>query len=110
MELADRSREPLKVCKLWKCIYGLKQLPFVWYLTFANTLTPYRFTLKKFDLCVFVHSEKSTYLSVHIDDIMLFGDHPEIVSNIENILHTDFECTDLGTATYILGIEIKYSP
>jgi hypothetical protein len=40
---------------------------------------------------------------------MLFGNDPEIISNIENELHADFECTDLGTAAYILGIEIKYS-
>jgi hypothetical protein len=64
----------------------------------------------KFDPCVFVYSEKSTYLSVHFDDIMLFGDDPKIISNIENVLHTNFECTDRDTAAYILGIKNKYSP
>jgi hypothetical protein len=29
MELVDRSREPSKVCKLWKCIDWLKQSPLV---------------------------------------------------------------------------------
>jgi hypothetical protein len=41
---------------------------------------------------------------------MLFGDDPKFISNIDKVLHADFEFTDLGTATYILGIEIKYSP
>jgi hypothetical protein len=64
----------------------------------------------KIDPCIFVHLEKSTYLSVHVNDIMLFGNNPEIISNIENVLYADFECTDLSTAAYILGIEIKYLP
>jgi hypothetical protein len=41
---------------------------------------------------------------------MLFGDDPKIISNIENVVRANFECTDLGTTTDILGIEIKYSP
>jgi hypothetical protein len=109
MELPDGSWELSKVCKLRKCIYRLKQSLLVWYSTFANTLTIYRFPPTKFDPYIFVHSEKSTYLSVYIDDIMLFGDNPEIISNIENVMPADFECIGLGTAAYILRIEIKYS-
>jgi hypothetical protein len=109
MELPNGSREPSKVCKLRKCIYGLKQSPLVWYSTLANILITHGFTPTKFDPCVSVRSEKFTYLSVHVDDIMLFGNDPEIISNIENVLHADFECTDLCTAAYVLGIEIKYS-
>jgi hypothetical protein len=47
---------------------------------------------------------------MHVDDIILFSNNPKIISEVENILHSDFECADLDTAHYILGIGIEYSP
>jgi hypothetical protein len=110
MKLPDGSKEPSKVCKLQKCIYELKQSLLVWYEILSYTLTAYGFASNNFNAYVFVHSEKPVYLSVHVDDIMLFGNNPKIISEVENILHSDFEHTDRGTAHYILGIAIEWSP
>jgi hypothetical protein len=107
IKLPDGSKEPSKGCKLRKCIYGMKQSPLVWYEALSNSLTAHGFALINFDLCVFVHLEKPVYLSVHIDDIMLFGNDPKIISEVENILHSDFECTDLGTAHDLFAIGIE---
>jgi hypothetical protein len=40
---------------------------------------------------------------------MLFGNDPKIITNKDYLLHADFKYTDLGTAAYLLEIEIKYS-
>ena len=49
------------------------------------------------------------YLAIYVDDILIFGPNNEMLDDIQKTLNLAFECTDLGTAHYILGIQINIS-
>ena len=87
MEMPDGYKEPGKCYLLKKCIYGLKQSPLVWYETLSNVLIKEGFTPTNFDPCIFINFEKK-------------------INWLQDILHSNFECTNLGKAHYILGIQI----
>lgn len=107
MELPDGFREGTKVCKLRKCIYGLKQSPREWYSCLSDSLVAQGFRPANFDPCVFIHPENNIYLAVYVDDIMIYGPDNSNRTQVKNLLKTDFECTDLGNAKSILGLEIN---
>ncbi|KAH0609220.1 uncharacterized protein H6S33_001448 [Morchella sextelata] len=106
MELPEGYRQDNKVCKLRKCIYGLKQSPREWYACLADSLQRKGFVPAKFDPCVFIHKNHHLYISVYVDDIMIFGPDSPFRKEIRQLLKADFECTDLGNSKFILGIEI----
>ncbi|KAI0992526.1 hypothetical protein K3495_g15659, partial [Podosphaera aphanis] len=106
MEIPDGYKEPGKCYLLRKSIYGLKQSPLVWYDTLTTVLNEDGFTSTNFDPCVFVDHKKQTYLAVYVDDIMIFGRDHKNLDSLEDTLHSKFECTDLGTAHFILGIQV----
>ncbi|KAH0607013.1 uncharacterized protein H6S33_003001 [Morchella sextelata] len=106
MELPEGYRQDNKVCKLRKCIYGLQQSPREWYACLADSLQRKGFVPAKFDPCIFIHKNHHLYISVYVDDIMIFGPDSPFRKEIRQLLKADFECTDLGNSKFILGIEI----
>jgi hypothetical protein len=98
--------------KLKKCLYGLKQSARKWYAKLSRSLLAKAFRTSNFDTCVFVHHSKRSYISINVDDIRLYAaPAPEspIVDRIFNHLKLEFEITDLGIATWLLGLHINYS-
>jgi hypothetical protein len=63
MELPEGFRESGKVCRLRKCIYGLKQSPREWYECLATSLSAKGFLPSTFDPCVFIHSTELQFMS-----------------------------------------------
>ncbi|WVZ89726.1 hypothetical protein U9M48_036091 [Paspalum notatum var. saurae] len=61
------------VCRLNKSLYGLKQAPRAWYSRFATFLVTLEFNKAKLDTSLFVyrHEDKTAYLLLYIDDIVL---------------------------------------
>ena len=58
---------------------------------------------------MFVHTKHDIYISVYVDDIAIHaGDTPHATTLIED-LKTAFEITDLGEATFLLGLHLKYT-
>jgi transposase InsO family protein len=100
------------VWKLKKCLYGLKQSAREWYAKLSRSLLAKGFRTSNFDPCVFVHHSERIYISIYVDDIGLYAaPAPEspIVDRIINHLKREFEITDLGIATWLLGLHINYS-
>jgi hypothetical protein len=106
MELPEGYRQDNKVCKLRKCIYGLKQSPHEWYASLTDSLQWKGFAPTKFDPCVFIHKNNQLYISVYVDNIMIFGPDSPFRKEIRQLLKADFECMDLGNSKFILGMEI----
>ena len=99
-----------KVWKLNRCLYGLKQSANEWYALFARFLTTKGFTASTFDPCMFVHAKHDCYISLYVDDIAIYSaDNPYLKSLIKD-LKTAFEITDLGEASFLLGLHITYTP
>jgi hypothetical protein len=72
---------PDLVCRLRKSLYGLKQIPQVWYSRFATYLTTMGFIEAKSDTSLFIFRRDSdtVYLLLYIDDIILTASSTELL-------------------------------
>jgi hypothetical protein len=106
MRLPLGSRIDGKVCKLKRCLYGLKQSPREWYSRLTNDLLPYGFALSAYDPCVLIHSSGNLFLAIYVDDISIFGPSDDLTENLITTLKTEFDVKDLGKIHWLLGIKI----
>jgi hypothetical protein len=103
----DHSK-PNFVCKLHKSLYGLKQAPMAWFERFTTQLESLGFTVSTVDpsLFVFKSGPDTLYLLLYVDDIILTGTSPTLITTlISNLKHT-FELKDLGPLQYFLGLQL----
>ena len=58
---------------------------------------------------LFIHTSKTTFISIYVDDITLIGPSSAFHQTIKNAPKSEFECKDLGDARHILtlGLEIN---
>ena len=58
--------------------------------------------------CVYkLKREKSVvFLVLCVDDILLIGDNVKLLTEVKDLLATQFKMKDLGNASYVLGIQI----
>ncbi len=59
---------------------------------------------------VFVNKEKSIWMSVYVDDLIIFGKNLDDVNFLKKKLSEKFKMHDLGELSYILGIRITRLP
>src|SRR5690606_7294810 len=67
MHLPEGYRQPGKVARLKKCIYGLKQSPREWYFRLVLFLQPYGFAISAFDPCVLAHDTGKFLIAIYVD-------------------------------------------
>ncbi|KAJ9558542.1 hypothetical protein OSB04_013156 [Centaurea solstitialis] len=102
------SKNPNKVCKLLKSIYGLKQASKSWNLHFDERIKEFGFAKSEFEPCVYTKFSGSvlTFLVLYVDDILLIGNDIPTLQSVKAWLSKCFQMKDLGEAAYILGIKI----
>lgn len=49
---------------------------------------------------------RQIFLGINIDDNLISGPNIKTLNELEEILHSIFECTSLEAAQYILGIQV----
>jgi hypothetical protein len=100
-----------KVCKLKKSLYGLKQLPHVWFDRFRWVVCDMGYSQCNGDYTVFYRHKRSciTILIVYVNDIVITGDDVEEIKSLKERLGRAFEVKDLEPLRYFLGIEIARS-
>ncbi|KAL4023389.1 hypothetical protein IC575_017141 [Cucumis melo] len=103
---------PQKVCLLRRALYGLKQAPRAWFATFSSTITQLGFTSSSHDSSLFTRqtSRGIVLLLLYVDDMIITGDNPHAISDLQCYLGKHFEMKDLGNLSYFLGLEISSSP
>ena len=94
------------VCHLQKALYGLKQAPRVWYALISEFLQGLGFTKTDADHSVFVSYDKSTFISVYVDDLLIIGEDLNIINSLKNKLSERFCMTDLGSVFHYLGMSV----
>ncbi|KAJ9560437.1 hypothetical protein OSB04_005597 [Centaurea solstitialis] len=101
-------KNPNKVCKLLKSIYGLKQASRSWNLHFDERIKEFGFAKSEFEPCVYTKFSGSivTFLVLYVDDILLIGNNVPTLQSVKSWLSKCFQMKDLGEAAYILGIKI----
>ncbi|KAJ9566079.1 hypothetical protein OSB04_002045 [Centaurea solstitialis] len=104
----EDPKNPNKVCKLLKSIYGLKQASRSWNLHFDERIKEFGFTKSEFEPCVYTKFSGSivTFVVLYVDDILLIGNDVPTLQSVKSWLSKCFQMKDLGEAAYILGIKI----
>ncbi|RVW86355.1 Retrovirus-related Pol polyprotein from transposon RE1 [Vitis vinifera] len=98
---------PTYVCKLHKALYGLKQAPRAWFQKLRIALLDYGFQSSRADTSLFIFHTASDILIilVYVDDILVTGSSPTLVSHFISYLNAKFALWDLGPLSYFLGIQ-----
>ena len=70
--------KPNHFCRLWKSLYGLKQVPRAQFDRFSTQLLHMGFQASLADSSLFIlrHGKLVVYLLVYVDDIVLSGNDP----------------------------------
>ncbi|KAJ0828851.1 putative RNA-directed DNA polymerase [Helianthus annuus] len=102
------KNHPSFVCRLRKSLYGLKQAPRAWYQRFANFIINCGFRSATTDTSLFVYRQgnRTAYLLLYVDDIILTASDDTFLKQIIHSLSTEFAMTDLGTLHHFLGIQV----
>jgi hypothetical protein len=97
------------VCKLRKSLYGLKQAPRLWYEHIDNFLRSLGLLRSEYDPNVYISAAGliPLILLLYVDDILLFSESADRVSELKKLLHAKYEMTDLGPIRQFLGLEIE---
>lgn len=92
-------------------LYGLKQTPCAWFKRLHDFLVLIGFKASKVDASLFIYSTTTThiYLLVYVDNILIMGSDKDLVSTVLDKLTQAFKIRDIGTLTFLLGIEIVHS-
>lgn len=94
------SRFPNKVCKLIKCIYGLKQASRMWYERFNTYLVKNGFTKGAVDSNIYIKRElvheKFVILALYVDNSIIISNDLLFLNNTKKLLASGFEMTDEG--------------
>ncbi|KAG4223799.1 hypothetical protein PC116_g27739 [Phytophthora cactorum] len=98
--------------ELVKAIYGLKQASRVWNETFDEFVCSIGFQVSTFDPCLYIEfvDGHCVLVLVYVDDVLITGSSPELISRTTNDLKTRFEMTDSGKCVFVLGIELVDGP
>lgn len=104
----DKKR-PIDVCQLLKTLYGLKQSAKGWNRRMHKYLLRKGFVQSASDNCIYIHrsGDDITYLALYVDDTLLLSSSQKAMSEVKQILMSEFKMTDLGQVSFFLGIQVK---
>ena len=96
-----------KVCRLIKCIYGLKQASRVWNTKFNDFLLKFGLIRSTADPCVYYRhqEEEITFVIIYVDDGLVCSSKKETLDKILEHLNTTFEMRSTPVGRFI-GIDI----
>ncbi|KAL4018610.1 hypothetical protein IC575_022213 [Cucumis melo] len=99
-----------KVCLLRRALRP-QTAPRAWFATFSSTITQLGFTSSSHDSALFTRQTPNgiVLLLLYVDDMIITGDDPRAISDLQCYLGKHFEMKDLGNLNYFLGLEISSS-
>lgn len=99
------------VCKLRKSIYGLKQSPRAWYEEVDNYLRSIGCTRSSLDPNLYFRQQsgETVIILLFVDDLLITGSKPKLLSEIKDQLQSKYEMKDLGTTKRYLGVDFHFS-
>ncbi|GJV01120.1 ribonuclease H-like domain-containing protein [Tanacetum coccineum] len=98
----------MKVCKLKKSLYGLKQAHRQWNAKLTSALIENGFSKSKSDYSLYTKTDKGVFIAllVYVDDIIITSHSLSEIEKFKVFLKTKFMIKDLGNLEYFLGIEV----
>jgi hypothetical protein len=97
-----------RICLLVKTLYGLKQAGREWNLELDTKLTKKGYNSLDSDPCVYIWrvGEDFAIITVWVDDLLIFSTTLELKKKVIEDVKSEWEITDLGEPSKIVGIEI----
>lgn len=102
----------MRVCKLQKSLYGLRQASRKWYNKFIEALVAIGFKHSKADHSHFVFKTSSIYIAtlIYVDDVIILGNDMDRIAKIKTYSNHKFNIKDLGPLKYFLGVKATQTP
>ena len=96
------------VCLLKKSLYGLKQAPRAWYAKMDSFLLDTGFSRCLSDPNVYTNKVGNhlIILVLYVDDLILTGSDPKLLTHVKSSLEQNFEMSNLGHLHYFLGLQV----
>ena len=101
-----------KTCKLLRALYGLCQASRAWYSRIDSFFQNFGLLRSKEDPNLYYSHQngKHTFILFYVDNILITGNDDLYIQKLKNHMMTTFRMTDLGNASYYLGIELQQTP
>lgn len=102
------SRNDMKVLKLKKAIYGLKQASRAWYRKVHDCLINMNYTASKIEPCLYTKNtgNSKTVVTLYVDDFFIFSNNDSETENLKSVLASHFKLKDLGEVKQCLGMSV----
>jgi Reverse transcriptase (RNA-dependent DNA polymerase) len=103
------SDETNRICLLVKTLYGLKQSGREWNIEFDKQIRKHNFKRLRADPCAYIRRSDNdvAIITVWVDDLLLFAGSEKAMESMKKDLRSEWEITDMGEPSKIIGIEIK---
>jgi len=100
-----------QVCLLVKTLYGLKQAGREWNIELDTKLRKRGYACLRSDLCTYIWriGKEFAIITVWVNDLLLFATTIKLMNKMKSDIRAEWEVTDLGEPSKIVGIEIMMS-
>jgi len=101
-----------RVCLLIKTLYSLKQAGREWNLEFDTKLHKKGYAHLRSDPCIYIHCVDKDFviITVWVDDMLTFATTVELKNKAKADVQSEWEITNLGVPSKIVGIKLTISP
>ena len=98
----------MKLKKILKILYCLRQSPKSWFGTVDVKLAVIGFRPLKSDPCVYVYEDETDFvvLTLYVDDIMFLSASKSLQNKLKKKLMNRFEMSDIGDVSRIVGMNV----
>nr|GEV40288.1 putative ribonuclease H-like domain-containing protein [Tanacetum cinerariifolium] len=105
----EDPKNPNKVYKVVKALYGLHQAPRAWYETLATYLLGNGFQRGIIDQTLFIKKQQKDILlvQIYVDDIIFGATNKALCQSFEKLMKDKFQMSSMGELTFFLGLEVK---
>lgn len=103
---SDRKATGLR---LIKSLYGLTQLPRVWWKLISGYLESIGFKKVHSDWGLYYRQKDGTYLLLYVDDVLIAAPSMGPIEDVKRSLKTKWKWSDMGEAAYVLDGQILSS-
>src|SRR5579871_6978230 len=92
-----------QVCKLNKCLYGLKQSPRVWNKLINEFFNKYNFYYTNSDHGIYINDQSRIIIKIWVNDLIIIRKNILDIKELKKNLNKTFEIKNLRDLTYFLG-------
>ena len=105
MKLSTEYKQSIKICRLRKVFYDLKQSSRMWYNIFASFLKKHEFIFLDVDFNVFFNEK--FIIVIYVDDIFLIEFNLKHIVVVKRVFNERFKMIDLSSLQFYLNMSIE---